>query len=198
MLVIGLCGSSGAGKGYVCRAFEKYGVAYIDTDLVYHELIDKSSPCTIELAFEFGKEILRECGGIDRRALAERVFSSKDALKNLNRIAHKHIRKKTNALIDEYRAQGKVATIIDAPVLFESGFDEMCDYTICVVAPTELKLQRIMERDNITEEMARKRLDNQLTDKELAYRCDFTIKNSDGENLEEQILKILSKLNFSK
>ncbi|MBQ7907632.1 MAG: dephospho-CoA kinase [Clostridia bacterium] len=198
MLVIGLCGSSGAGKGYVCRAFEKYGVAYIDTDLVYHQLIDKSTPCSIELAFEFGKEILRESGGIDRAALAQRVFSSRDALLTLNKIAHKHIRKKTEALIEDYRSKGKVATIVDAPVLFESGFDDMCDYTICVVAPTELKLKRIMERDNITEEMARKRLDNQLTDKELTYRCDFTIKNSEGENLEDQILGVLSKLKFDK
>ena len=98
--------------------------------------------------------------------------------------------------MEKYEKEGKDAVLIDAPVLFESGFDQMCDYTICVLAPYETRLKRILARDNITEEKAKKRMDSQLTNEELLVLCDFSIDNSDGSNLDEQIVQILKKINL--
>lgn len=196
MLIIGLCGGSGSGKGYVCELFAKKGIAYIDTDRLYREVtVKKGKPCLNELCEAFGYGILNQEGELDRRVLADIVFL-KNGTRTLNQITHKHIRVDTLLLIEEYKKQQKKAVLIDAPVLFESGFDKMCDYTICVIAPYDLRLKRILERDNITEEKAKKRMDSQLTNEELIELCDFQIENDENSNLEEQIDQILNKLNL--
>ena len=196
MIVIGLCGGSGSGKGYASKAFEKYNIACIDTDRLYREVtVRKGKPCLKELCETFGYGILNQEGELDRRVLADIVFL-KNGTKALNEITHKYIRIDTLALMEKYEKEGKNAVLIDAPVLFESGFDQMCDYTICVLAPYEARLKRILARDNITEEKAKKRMDSQLTNEELLVLCDFSIDNSDGSNLDEQIVQILKKINL--
>ena len=86
--------------------------------------------------------------------------------------------------------------MIDAPVLFESGFDRMCNYTICVIASYETRLERILKRDGITEEKAKKRMDSQLSNEELIALCDFQIENEQNSDLDTQITTILNKLNL--
>ena len=198
MLVIGLCGSSGSGKGYVCDTFKKHGVEFIDTDKVYSTKIVKAgSDCLGELCMFFGKGILNEDGSLNKRELSKIVFCSDDAessRKKLNGIAHRHILLETERMMAESKKSGANAVIIDAPVLFESGFDKMCDVKICVTAPYDKKLQRIITRDGITEAEARARLDCQLSDDELRERCDYEIDNSGKEDVDFQIDGIISAL----
>jgi dephospho-CoA kinase len=196
MLIIGLCGSSGSGKGYVCRAFATHGVAYIDTDLVYRERVLSSSGCVGELTKEFGNEIL-ENGAVSKPHLAKIVFEGEGAsarLGRLNEITHKYIRIETDALVSKYKEEGYSAVLIDAPVLFESGFDKMCDVTVCVTATQEEKLERIMDRDGITKEKAQARLSAQLSDPELRKRCTYEIDNSGGKDVDSQIVSVLKGL----
>ena len=197
MKIIGLCGSSGSGKGYISMLFTKYGVASIDTDLVYRETTTKKgSECLLELTKEFGASILTENGTLYRPALAEIDFSDREKLNRLNEITHKHIKKDTLALIAEYKSEGARAVIIDAPVLFESGFDKMCDVTICVTAPFETKLKRIMKRDNLSLDDALARLRSQLSDDELRARCNYEIDNSGNKEIDSQLDSILKALNL--
>lgn len=199
MKIIGLCGSSGSGKGYVSRTFLKFGVPAIDTDRVYSDITTKKgTPCLCELVNEFGKEILDANGELNKKALASIVFEgdgSRERLEKLNKIAHKHIKIDTERIIYEYKKEGKGAVIIDAPVLFESGFDKMCDFTVCVTAPYELKLERIISRDKITKEKAEARLENQLSDDELIRLSTYQIDNSNCE-INSQIENILRKENI--
>jgi len=196
MLIIGLCGSSGSGKGYVSRLFAKHGVAFIDTDLVYRERVLSSKACVDELVCSFGSEIL-EKGLVSKKRLAKIVFEGEGAslrLKKLNEITHKYIKIETEALIAKYGCEGYGAVIVDAPVLFESGFDKMCHVTVCVTAPHEEKVQRITERDGITKEKALARLSAQLSDPELRKRCTYEIDNENGKDVEGQIVSILRDL----
>ena len=196
MLKIGLCGSSGSGKGYVCRLFAKHGVAYIDTDLVYRENVLSLAGCVDELVREFGSGIL-ENGFVSKQQLAKIVFEGEGAsarLRRLNEITHKYIRIETDRLVSQFESQGYGAVLIDAPVLFESGFDKMCDVTVCVTATYEEKLARIMERDGITKEKAQARLNAQLSDPELRKRCTYEIDNRNGKDVCGQIVSILSEL----
>ena len=196
MKIIGLCGSSGSGKGYVSMLFTKYGVMSIDTDRVYRETTTKKgSECLMELTTEFGSSILTEDGELYRPKLAEIVFSDKEKLDKLNKITHKHIKKDTLALLDQYKSEGVRAVIIDAPVLFESGFDKMCDFTICVTSPIERKIDRIMTRDQITREQALARLNSQKSDSELIKLSTYQIDNS-GKELTSQITSILKAENI--
>ena len=195
MKIIGMCGGSGAGKGYVCSVFATHGIPAIDTDAVYHAMTSGHSPCTEELESYFGSSILREDGSLDRAALAAIVFApdGEGKLKKLNEITHKYIKTETEKVICQYRTENRRAVIVDAPALFESGFDRMCDCIIGVFAPKETRILRIMQRDGISRERAEARIAKQIPDEELTARCDYCIQNG-GEDVEFQVEAILSVL----
>ena len=153
MKIIGLCGGSGSGKGIASKYFLQLGIPSIDTDAVYHDLINTSSSCVDELVMAFGDSIIDVNGGVNRKVLSDIVFcdNSKEKLNLLNEITHRHILDKTRDLINEYRRSGVVAVIVDAPLLFESGFDRECDFTVAVIADRDIRIQRVMNRDGISE-----------------------------------------------
>lgn len=194
--VIGLCGRSGSGKGFVCEAFSRLGIPYIDTDKVYREIVSKKdSSCLKELSNEFGRGILDSEGALDRRALAKIVFANKAErkLQNLNSIAHKYILEETLSIIEEFEKDGKRAVIVDAPVLFESGFDKICHITVCVIAPDEICIQRICLRDNISKEDAMARISKQIENRELLSKCDFSIVNDGITDVMSQVKFFLTE-----
>ncbi len=183
MTIIGLSGGSGSGKTTAAAVMASLGAAVIDTDRVYRDLCVPGSPCLSELAGVFGKEILLPDGALDRKKLGALVFSDAAARLRLNAITHAYIAEKTKRLIKEYDASGMEAVVIDAPLLFESGFDAFCDITVGVTAPLDVRMARIIARDGLTAEEAEKRIASQLSDEELSRRCDFIIENR-GTNEE--------------
>ncbi len=202
--IIGLCGRSGSGKGYVCEHFLAQGIPSVDTDAVYRDLLSKkddngrSSTCLCELVAEFGDGILGENGLLDRRSLSLIVFAEgdEDKLKRLNEIAHKHILSDTLRLIDDYSQKGFKAVIIDAPVLFESGFDAICDLTLCVTAPEDVLVKRICKRDGRTEREALMRLANQKSSSELWSLCDAVIVNDGVLDVGAQVCDFINEYIF--
>lgn len=204
MQVVGLCGRSGSGKGYVCRVFEKMGVPSIDTDAVYKSLLvgqeGAPSPCLSAIVRAFGNGVLDADGNLNRRALAKIVFApgSGARLEQLNSITHKYIKEHTQREIALLQEAGASAVLIDAPVLFESGFDALCDLTFYVRAPLPLLVQRICARDGITEEEARRRLDVQMSDSALAARCDGVILNDGIADVNEQVAEIIQRFSLLK
>jgi dephospho-CoA kinase len=189
---IGLCGRSGAGKGYISLLFSERGIPAIDTDAVYREMTapaDVLSPCMRDLVSEFGEGILNPDGSLNRRFLADLVFSDtgENARKTLNRITHAHILHRTRQLAEAYADAGSPMVLIDAPLLFESGFDSLCRFTVCVSAPDEVCVARIMTRDGLTEAEARRRLASQIPREELEERCDFTVVNDGIRPLADQV-----------
>ena len=202
MIKIGLCGSSGAGKGYVCEIFKKYGFAHLDTDKIYNDMVsEKGSECLKELCGFFGDEILLPNKILNKKILAKKVFEDENSEKNLkvlNTIAHKHIRKTVEEILTSLEKENCKVAIIDAPVLFESGFDDMCDYTVFVSAPFEAKIERIIKRDKISKEKALARLNSQIPDEKLREKCNFEIKNDDKDNLNEQIENLVKGILIEK
>ena len=198
MKIIGLCGGSGSGKGSACQIFGKYGIPSIDTDSIYREITAAPGECLAALQNEFGSEIINESGALDRKRLASIVFSGEDSssrLARLNEITHKFILDETRRRLDEYRAMDAVAAIVDAPLLFESGFDRECDILVAVVAERELRINRIMSRDGITRKAAEQRIDSQLSDDELILRCDYVIRNDyDISYLKQEVRTVLKTI----
>ena len=181
MIIVGLCGGNGSGKGTVARLFSFHGIPSIDTDSVYHTLTSEATPCLDALVKEFGSGILNDAGGLDRKKMSEIVFFGKDAQikrQTLNRIAHKFVKKRTKELLDGYKKLNVPAVLIDAPLLFESGFNEMCDRIIAVVADEEVRTSRIMARDGITLSAATVRIKSQLPSEYLIANSDYVINNT--------------------
>ena len=191
MKVVGLCGQSGSGKGTVCSFFSELNVTSIDTDKVYHNIISVNSECTEELVDHFGPEIFND-PGIDRTALRKLAFSSEENLQLLNKITHKHILNAVRREIERIKSENTVdGILIDAPLLFESGFDKECDCTLAVVSSEEIKIERIMKRDGISREQASVRLSSQISEDELKNRCDYVIvNNSDAKTLRDSVREL--------
>ena len=189
MKIIGLCGGSGSGKGEVARMLREAGCLHLDADAIYHGFISGDSDCLRELADEFGKEIIAPNGALDRKKLATIVFAdgAEEKRQRLNEIAHRYV-------LDEVRqriaaAEGNyAAAIVDAPLLFESGFNTECDAIISVIAPRDARIARIVERDGLTSEQAALRIDAQLDEEFLRSHSNFTIENNN--DLDALALKV--------
>ncbi len=196
LLILGICGGSGSGKSALSKIATKHGMLHLDTDAIYHALTETPSPCLKELSEEFGTEILTESGGLDRRKLSGMVFSDSLKRMRLNSITHKHILGRTRELIEDAERRGYAAVLVDAPLLFESGFDKECDYTVAVLADEKIRLKRITERDGIDSAAAKKRIDAQLSDEKLCELADFTIVNNGTlSELENSFLDVIRNIN---
>ncbi len=180
MLMIGLTGPSGAGKGMVAKAFAPYGIPSIDTDKVYHDLLIPPSPCLDELVENFGRGILNPDGSLCRPALSAIVFAQghEQDLLNLNTITHKYVLAVTRDICKDLESHGYPAVLVDAPLLFESGFDRECDMTLAVLADPDIRLCRIMARDMLSLAQAKARLAAQKPDDFYTSRATHIMYNN--------------------
>ena len=195
MLTIGLTGPSGAGKGVVSSLFARYGIPSIDTDAVYHRLLVPPSACLNELTARFGSDILTSDGALDRKVLAAMVFAAghETELTDLNRITHRHVLNEVRRLLAAYEADGVTAVLVDAPQLFESGFDTECHAIVAVLASRQIRMSRIMARDGLDEARASARLDAQKPDSFFLERADTVIRNDgDPEAMDAEVRRLLT------
>lgn len=179
LIVIGLTGSTGAGKGSVCRAFLNYNINSIDTDQTSRSVCDIGKPCLNELTEAFGDQILNPDKSLNRKALANIAFSDTEKHLTLNKITHKHILNEVRDWLEIEKSNGKNAAIVDAPLLFESGFDKECDVIIAVTADKETRIKRIITRDNITLDEANLRISKQHDDIFYTKNADYVIVNNE-------------------
>lgn len=183
MLIIGLTGPTGSGKGLFCRALLPLGIPSIDLDAVYHELLVPPSLCLDALTDAFGKEILNENGTLNRKALAAIVFNPEDPevrasrITRLNGITHGFVMDRAFEILDEMQSRGVKAAILDAPALYEAGADKHCDLNVTVLASPETRVRRIMERDKLTEAEATARVSAQHPDSFYTERADAVLTN---------------------
>ncbi len=197
MKIIGITGPTGAGKGALCSMLIASGIPCINADEVYHQLLTPPSPCLDALVEHFGADILTDSGCLDRRALASKVFApnAEEERENLNRITHAFVREKMLAMIDELELSGCSSVCLDVPLLFESGFDGMCDLTVAVLAEREKRIERIVSRDRLDRDGAIARAASQPGDEFYTYRADLTVyNNSDLSDLKEGFEQIVDRL----
>ena len=148
--LIGLTGQSGAGKTTVSDTFKEEGIPVINADFVAREVVKPKSPCLNDVIRAFGNEYLLPNGNLNRKMLANTVFTSKTKLSLLNSIMYPYITREILGIADEYSKGGEKIVIVDAPTLFESGIDKYCKKIISVISDINVRLKRIIKRDNIT------------------------------------------------
>lgn len=194
MYVIGVTGPSGAGKSLFCSYLREAGCLHLDCDKIYHAIIAFPSPCTQALAAEFGDTVLNPDGSICRPALADIVFApnAQELRGRLNMITHAFV-------LDEVRrsiaSTDKSLAVIDAPLLFEAGYDKECDLTVAVLASPEQRLARLRMRDSRPLEALRARMAAAPSDDFYSSRASITLINEgDPGKLREAASTILKKI----
>ncbi len=194
MKIIGITGLTGAGKGTVAQRLTAYGCYHIDADKVAREVINNSENVKKQLQNRFGEDIIDKDGKICRPILAQRAFADKESTDALNAITHPAVTDKIKEIISEKENDDYKAVIIDAIALFESGEDELCDFTVAVVAPMEIRLERIINRDNLTLEKAMERINAQKDESFFTKQADFILWNYPPYDLNKEILPIVAQL----
>ena len=185
-MIIGITGSSGAGKTTVCKLLaEKYNIKIIDADDIARKLSKECTDYVKDIVKEFGNDIVDEKGRLRRKKLAEIIYLDKEKREQLNQCTFKFIKKEIEVQIKKANEE---IIVIDAPLLFECELDKMCDKIIGVVSKKKLQLDRIIERDNVGYEHATMRLKAQPDDAFYKRKCDIIIKNNGNiEDLKKQI-----------
>lgn len=194
-VVIGLTGQTGAGKSTVGESLLRRGAAWVDADLIAHDVADNEKVCLADLALEFTIDILNVDGTLNRKKLADIVFHDKAKLHRLNEIIFPYIIRAIEAELARLRAEGHHYIVLDAPTLFESGCDRYCDVIISVVADEQLRLQRILGRDGLTHEEAEARIQAQHRESYYVRRSDFVIENNDTvDTLCLKVAEVMSRI----
>jgi len=197
---IGLTGNIATGKSYAAGHFASLGARIINADHIAHELLEYGTDVYQNVLTEFGAEILRADGSIDRKRLGEVVFSSEEKRRRLNAITHPAVR---NAILREIAAIEKDACgeiiIVEAALLVETGGYKEYDGLIVTVCDPATQLYRLMARDGLTESAAQSRIASQLPMKEKVRLADYVIDTSGTPACtREQVEAIYRKLLLKK
>lgn len=191
-MIIGLTGQTGAGKSTVSEFLNKKGFFIIDCDEVSREVTKKGSDLVLKLADAFGNEILDDDLSLNRGKLASIAFSSREKTELLNSITHPVIFK---ALEEKIKQNSDKNIVLDAPTLFESGADKLCDKIISVICSEEKRLERIIKRDNLSLDQAKKRINAQFDNDFYTEKSHAVIVNDGNvEDIEKKILQALNEI----
>jgi dephospho-CoA kinase len=175
--VFGLTGGLGSGKSSVAGHYRELGLPVIDADALARAVVAPGSAGLAEIVREFGPDMLRE-GALDRRRLADVVFTDPAARERLEAITHPRIQARRDELLGELEAAGEPLVGYEVPLLFERGLEAGLRPVVVVSVPEALQIERAMLRDHSTEAMVRARLDAQLPLAEKAARADYVIDNA--------------------
>ena len=192
--VIGITGNSGSGKTTATAILKRLCDAeVIDADKVVRELSVPGTKYLDAIKDKFGESVFLEDGTLNRKALAEKIYNSKEDLEVLNGLTFKYVVEEIKFRIEESRNE---IIVLDAPLLFESGLDENCTAVIGLTAPFELKVERIVKRDGISEETAYSRINIQAKDEFYLNKADVVIENNNQDELEDKLKEALRILNI--
>lgn len=193
--VIGVVGGVGAGKSTAAGELARLGCALIDADRIGHELLDDES-VREQLRERWGERIFDDRGRIDRKALGRIVFSDPDDLEALNAVMHPRIRRRITEQIADARSRKDVpAVVLDAAVLFEAGWNDLCTHLVFVDCPPDQRLGRVRAGRRWDEETWRRRERSQNFLDTKRRMCEYTIDgSSDVSHLVEQLRKLFHRI----
>lgn len=173
--VLGLTGQTGAGKSSAQQICRDNGYFVIDCDKLYHEITVADSPIVKALGEAFTRDILNDDGSLNFKKLAEKAFASSENTQKLNDTVFPFIMAEVQKRISETNAE---LILLDAPTLFESNCNKLCNKTIAVLAEREIRKQRIIDRDKISDAQAESRLNAGKSDEFYLNKCDKTVYNN--------------------
>ena len=170
--VLGLTGGIATGKSTAAAVFSRHQIPMIDGDIIAREVVQPQTPGLAAIVQEFGEEILQEDGSLDRVALAKIIFDSTEQRQKLDRLLDPFIRQAITEQIKQQKANYPLV-VVDIPLLFEGHYEQEMDAVAVVYLPEEIQLQRLMKRNQLTLDEAKKRIQSQMPIKENISRYRF-------------------------
>lgn len=185
---IGITGGIGSGKSYVCRRFCERGISVYDCDAAAKRIMRSSPGIRQALTSLIGSNAY-EGGTLNKAAVAAFLLASEDNARAIDAIVHP-------AVADDFVSSG--SSWMECAILYESGFDRLVDKVVAVIAPEEVRIARIMQRDGITREKAMEWISRQMPQDDVARRAGYVIINDGTCDVDRQINEIINKLNLNK
>lgn len=189
MLKVGITGGIGSGKTTVCKIFEVLGVPVFYADLVAKEIMVKDLILIEGVKAAFGQDSYFDSGVLNNKHIAAIVFNNKGELEKLNALVHPAVFRAFDSWLEEI-PQNSPYILKEAALLFESESYKMCDTSILVTAPKQMKLNRVTERDGVSAEQVLARMDKQFTDEQKLAMADHHILNDESRSLISQVLDL--------
>lgn len=191
--LIGLTGTTGAGKGEVRAVFSDNGYGVVDADILARAIM--TDPVVLRIIQNFFGDDVVTNGSLNRKLLAARAFDTKESTDLLSKITHPFITPLLLKQIEEYSGSGVDKIVFDAPQLFESGLNLICDATVAVTAQDSIRLERIKARDGLDDNEAKQRIKVQFSDDFFRENCDYVIENnSDIPTLKSETQRIIDMI----
>jgi dephospho-CoA kinase len=181
MLRVGLTGSIAVGKSFVTSLLRELGCHVLDADETAREVVAPGHAGLQAIVSAFGPEVLTAEGTLNRQALGAIVFGNEEKRQLLNSLLHPFIIERQDEIMREWQAEDPNGIgVIDAALMIESGGSKRFDKLIVVHCRPEIQLQRLMERNNLSEEESKKRVAAQMSQEDKLKFADFTIDTSEG------------------
>lgn len=188
-MILGITGGTGCGKTTLLNCIAERGGLILDCDAIYHDLLRTDPALLSAIEARFPGSV--ENGALQRKKLGNLVFSDEKALENLNAITHGAVKAEVLRRLSE---KPRLAAI-DAIALFEGGLAALCDITVAVTAPEEARIQRLMVRDGIGRDYAKRRIAAQKSAEWFRERCDYCLENNGTQaDFQKTCLAFLRKL----
>jgi len=183
---VAITGGIGSGKSYVCRILEKHGIKVYDCDAGAKRLMRSDADLQADLVRLVGSKVYSEEGILQKPVLAKFLLASEANKQAVNDVVHP-------AVARDFEQSGQ--DWLESAILFDSGFDRRThfDYVVCVTAPVEIRLQRIMQRDGISRDKAQAWIDAVMPQEELVARSDFEIVNDGEKCVDKQVCDLLAQ-----
>jgi dephospho-CoA kinase len=192
MKIIGITGGIGSGKTIVSKVFETLGISVYNSDIEAKKLNNSSERIKKELINRFGNDLYKE-DVLDKKLLAKYIFNNSENIKFVNNIIHPEVKKHFEKWL---KLQKGRFVIKESAILIETGIYKDVDILISVLAPEELRIKRIFNRDNLNKEEIKARIDKQTNDETRLSISDYIVKNDDKHLIIPQILQIYSEINL--
>ena len=187
MITIGLTGGIGSGKSFVAERFTAMGVPCYDCDSHAKQLNDTNPQIISAITERYGQQAYAD-GKLDRRFLAARIFADKAELEWINSIIHPAVRTDFEAWRN---SQTTEFVAVESAILFEGGLRNLCNAVVAVVAPLDVRIARVMRRDNTTRELVEQRIANQRDDAYFRTNSDYIIVNDGATDIDIEIKKLI-------
>ncbi|WP_318614248.1 dephospho-CoA kinase [Sporosarcina sp. YIM B06819] len=191
-MIIGLTGSIASGKSTVSAMLKRKGFPIVDADEIARLVVEPGSPVLLDISRQFGADIIKEDGSLNREKLGGLIFGNAEEREKLNGIIHPAIRQEMLRQKDEWLSRGAQTVIMDIPLLFESKLQSFVDNIIVVSVSPEIQKERLIARNVLSQEEADARISSQLPMEIKEQGADAVLSNNGTEEeTEKQLVEVL-------